>query len=66
MLERTKHSGHRNVRFKTHFPAIMKLFLNECTLLPLHWLQKFFAKSSKALVIYFEAIYQPQGNVNDK
>lgn len=65
-LERTKHSGHRNVRFKTHFPSIMKLFLNEYALLPLHWLQKFFAKSDKALVIYFEATYQSQENTDDK
>jgi SAM-dependent methyltransferase len=66
-LERTKHSGHRNVRFKTHFPSIMKLFLNECVLLPLHWLQKFFSYSNKALVIYFEATYHSsQESTNDK
>jgi hypothetical protein len=44
----------------------MKLLLNECALLPLHWLQKFFASSEKALVIYFEARYEPQENTDDR
>lgn len=55
MLERTKHSGRRNVRFKTHFPSMLKILLNEVTMLPLHWLQKLCSKSDRALVIYFEA-----------
>jgi SAM-dependent methyltransferase len=54
-LERTKHSGNRNVRFKTHFPSFLKLILNEITLLPLHWIQKVFSSSESSLVIYFEA-----------
>jgi SAM-dependent methyltransferase len=65
-LERTKYSGHRNVRFKTHFPAIMKLLLNERVLLPLHWLQKSFADSNNALVIYFEATPPSQENTNEQ
>lgn len=59
-LERTKHSGRRNVRFKTHFPSILKLFLNEQALLPLHWVQKLFSNSDRALVIYFEATCKTQ------
>jgi SAM-dependent methyltransferase len=54
-LERTKHSGQRNVRFKTHFPTVLKWVLNEQVLRPLHWLQKLFSDSERALVIYFEA-----------
>ena len=56
-VERTKYSGRRNVRFKTHFPAVLKLFLNELTMLPLYWTQKLFANSGSALVLYFEATY---------
>lgn len=56
-LERTKHSGRRNVRFKTHFPGLLKVLLNERTMLPLHWLQKLFLRSDKALVLYFEATH---------
>ena len=65
-LERTKYSGHRNVRFKTHFPAIMTLLLNERVLSPLHWLQKIFAKSNNTLVIYFEATHLPQENKDEQ
>ena len=54
-LERTKLSGNRNVKFKTHFPAIIGMLLNEVTMLPLHWFQKSFLNSKKALVLYFEA-----------
>ena len=54
-LERTKQSGRRNVRFKTHFPSVLKLILNEWTMLPLYWIQKFYSNSDKVLVIYFEA-----------
>lgn len=57
-LERTKHSGRRHVPFKTYFPSIMKLLLNERTLLPFHWIQKLFSNSDRALVIYFEAAYK--------
>lgn len=56
-IERTKHSGRRNVLFKTHFPVALKLILNEWTMLPLHWMQKMFSNSNSALVLYFEATY---------
>jgi SAM-dependent methyltransferase len=65
-FERTKHSGHRSVRFKTYFPSIMKLLLNEQVLLPLHWLQKAFSNSEQALVIYFEATNDIRANLNGK
>lgn len=55
MLERTKHSGRRNVLFKTHFPIVLKLILNKWTMLPWYWLQRMFANSKGALVLYFEA-----------
>jgi SAM-dependent methyltransferase len=55
-LERTKHSGRRTVKFKTYFPAILGVLLNRYTLYPLNLLQKIFAKSERALVLYFEAI----------
>ncbi len=58
-LERTKLSGKRQVAFKTHFPSILGLLLNRFTLLPFHYLQKALSRSSRALVIYFEA--EPKG-----
>lgn len=54
-LDRTKLSGRRRVRFKTHFPPLLGLFLNPITLYPLHLLQKMFAKSDRTLVLMFEA-----------
>ena len=58
-LERTKESGRRNVLFKTRFPPILAILLNKVTLFPLHLLQKSFAASENALVIYFEACPKP-------
>jgi SAM-dependent methyltransferase len=55
VIERTRLSGRRNVRFKTHFPALLKLVLNDTAMLPLHWMQKAFTRSERALVLYFEA-----------
>ena len=54
-LERTRHSGRRQVKFKTYFPAILGLLLNEFTMYPMFILQKLFTKSEGALVLYFEA-----------
>jgi len=53
-LERTKHSGKRNVTFKTHFPLVFHLLLNRYVLFPWHILQKICAGSERALVLYFE------------
>lgn len=54
-LERTKESGRRTVKFKTHFPSMLGLVLNRVTMTPVHLVQKLFSRSEKALVIYFEA-----------
>jgi SAM-dependent methyltransferase len=54
-LERTKQSGRRSVRYKTHFPLLLGLLLNEYTLFPLYLLQKMFTNSQHALVLFFEA-----------
>ncbi|MDB4793612.1 class I SAM-dependent methyltransferase [Methylacidiphilales bacterium] len=54
-LEKTKLSGRRQVKFKTHFPSLAGILLNKPVLTPLHWLQKKCSKSEHALVIYFEA-----------
>ena len=63
-LDRTKHSGRRQVKFKTYFPAILGILLNEYTLFPLYIFQKIFSKSERALVLYFEA--QPCSGANEK
>ena len=55
MIERTKKSGNRNVFFKTSFPNIFKLLLNELTMYPFHLLQKLNKKNDKCLVIYAES-----------
>ena len=54
-LERTKLSGRRQVKYKTHFPSMLGLLLNKYTLYPFHLLQKLFARSDRALVLLFEA-----------
>jgi SAM-dependent methyltransferase len=54
-LERTKESGRRQVKFKTHFPSVLGMVLNRSTMLPAHLMQKRFSRSEKALVLYFEA-----------
>ena len=54
-LERTKQSGRRSVKYKTHFPSLLGFLLNQYTLYPMHLLQKLFAKSERALVLFFEA-----------
>ncbi len=59
VLDRTKQSGRREVRFKTHFPMLLNGLLNDITMRPLHWLQKRAGAAESALVLYFEA--QPEG-----
>ena len=59
-IERTKQSGRRNVKFKTHFPSLLGMILNYRFLWPLHLLQKIFKNSDRALVIYFESRPHPQ------
>ncbi|OQW91664.1 MAG: hypothetical protein BWK78_03940 [Thiotrichaceae bacterium IS1] len=55
MLERTRQSGNRKVFFKTHFPSILKIVLNEVVMYPFHLLQKIHKNNAKALVMYLEA-----------
>jgi SAM-dependent methyltransferase len=62
-LERTKQSGIRSVKYKTHFPILLSILLNKYTLLPLHIIQKLCAKSEHALVLFFEA--QPNAETRD-
>ena len=50
MIERTKQSGRRNVKFKTHFPSLLGMILNRRVLWPLHLLQKIFKNTDRALV----------------
>lgn len=52
--ERTVYTGNREVNYKTQFPRIFNLVLNEYALYPLHVLQKFFIKNRKSMVIYME------------
>lgn len=58
MQEKTKRSGYRNVKFKTVFPSIMKVFLNEFVLYPFHILQKINRSNSQSLVLYAEGTTQ--------
>lgn len=60
-LERTKLSGRRSVKYKTYFPSVLGLLLNKYTFLPFHYLQKCFARSERALVLFFEARPVSQG-----
>ena len=52
--ERTRLSGNRDVAFKTLFPPVLGLVLNETVLSPLHWLQKLNARNPRSMVIYAE------------
>lgn len=52
--EQTMLSGSRNVRFKTNFPPILGLVLNKVTLLPLHWVQKYYQHSNRCMILYAE------------
>ena len=54
MEHRTVLSGNRNVKYKTHFPAFFKIFLNDFALLPFYILQCLFKGNRNSLVIYCE------------
>jgi SAM-dependent methyltransferase len=60
-LERTRLSGRRSVKYKTHLPSFLGLLSNRYTLAPLHWLQKACGDARSALVLYFEARPGGQG-----
>lgn len=53
--ERTRQSGTRDVAFKTTFPRLAAVVLNERALYPLHLAQKAASRSKRALVLYAEA-----------
>ncbi|MBC7602565.1 MAG: methyltransferase domain-containing protein [Ramlibacter sp.] len=55
LIDRTKASGRRQVAFKTHFPSLLGVVLNPVTMFPAFLIQKLFARSERALVLYFEA-----------
>lgn len=52
--EKTIYTGNREVLYKTTFPKIFKIILNEYCMYPFHLLQMLFSKSSESLVIYCE------------
>jgi hypothetical protein len=54
--ERTTRSGVREIRFKTTFPSVLSMALNERTLYPFHLLQKACRQRDSALVLYAEAV----------
>lgn len=58
-LERTEQSGRRTVKYKTYFPSVFGLLLNQVTMYPLHLIQKLLSRSPRALVLFFEA--RPDG-----
>ncbi len=53
--ERTKLSGRRKVRYKTHFPMLLGLLLNKVTMYPLYRIQKVSTNAKRALVLFVEA-----------
>jgi SAM-dependent methyltransferase len=52
--EKTIYTGNREVKFKTTFPFIFKIFLNSTILYPFYVLQSLNLKNKNALVLYFE------------
>jgi hypothetical protein len=64
LVDRTKASGRRQVAFKTHFPSLLGVVLNPVTMFPAFLIQKLFARSERALVLYFEA--SPATRAQDK
>jgi SAM-dependent methyltransferase len=54
MQERTRLSGNREVPFKTTFPQLLKILLNETVMYPFHLLQKLNARNGKSMTIYAE------------
>ena len=52
--QRTIRSGNREIPLKTSFPRLLKPLLSYRTFAPLHYLQKRFVGSERALVLYAE------------
>jgi len=55
MEQRTQASGDRSVLFKTSFPFLLKLMLNETIIYPFYLLQKANLNHADALILYAEA-----------
>jgi SAM-dependent methyltransferase len=54
VAERTRLSGNRAVPFKTTFPALLRVVLNDVVMYPFHVLQKLSAGNDRSLVVYAE------------
>jgi SAM-dependent methyltransferase len=54
MQQRTVSSGVRTVPYKTSFPWLLGLVLNELVMHPFYWLQNLSRKSTRAMVLYIE------------
>lgn len=53
--EQTQSSGIREIPFKTVFPAPFKLILNNITMSPLYFIQRFFYKTNRGLTMLLKA-----------
>ena len=51
-LDRTKDTGQRNVPYKTSFPPYYRCVMNTFTLFLFYVLQKMYAQTSRAMVLY--------------
>jgi SAM-dependent methyltransferase len=59
LKDRTRQSGNRSVLFKTTFPGILRIVLNEAVMYPFHLLQKINAGNARSMVIYAEFSLPP-------
>ena len=56
--EKTVYTGNRNVAYKTTFPIIFGIILNEIVLYPFHIIQKLFSNNKNCLVLYCELRFE--------
>jgi len=56
MSERSRASRSRNVKFKTTFPPLLSVVLNEYVLYPFHLVQKLLGNSPGAMLLYVEGV----------
>jgi hypothetical protein len=54
MQEQTVLSGNRNNKYKSSFPPVFKLILNEFVLYPFYLLQRIFSKHPHSMILYCE------------
>ena len=55
--DRTVYTGNRNVKYKTIYPKLLNIILNEYALFPLHIIQKSFSNNKNSLIMYFELTF---------